>query len=67
MIQHFNTFDELREAVRNGKTVFWASDLYKVEMTKNGGFIVRCSWNGSAVGLHEPTAKLERFYTRSAD
>ena len=68
MNQHFNTFDEIREAVSNGKTVYWASDLYEVRSTPDHGcWLIVCTWNGHATGLDGDTAKPHQFYTRSAD
>ena len=68
MQQHFKTFDEIREAVSNGETVYWASDLYEVrEAPADGCWLIICTWNGHATGLEGDTADLQQFYTRCDD
>lgn len=44
------TLDEIKAAVDAGKTVFWASEAYRVE--KDGSdYIIRCVLNQNVIGL----------------
>ena len=45
------TLQEIKNAVRAGKTVHWANDLYRVIPSGNDKFLVICDANQSCVGL----------------
>lgn len=44
------TLEEIKAAVRAGKRVIWQTPAYEVIEGKSG-FLIRCTWNGSAIGL----------------
>ena len=45
------TLQEIKQAVDDGKTVYWASVLYKVVKADNGEYLIWCTSNGSCIGL----------------
>lgn len=45
------TIQEIKTAVDQGKTVHWASGMYKVVKDKNNDYLIKCTSNGSCVGL----------------
>ena len=42
--------DEIKEAVDDGISVYWKSDIYEVIKGK-AGYFVKCTLNDSAIGL----------------
>jgi hypothetical protein len=45
------TLQEIKQAVNDGKGVFWASIAYKVIRDTKGQYLIKCTLNGSCVGL----------------
>lgn len=43
---------EIKQAVKQGKTVCWKSELYRVIGNDQSGYVIKCLDNGSCVGLH---------------
>lgn len=45
------TLDQIKTAVRGGKTVHWANPAYRVINPKNDQWLIICDLNNSCVGL----------------
>lgn len=45
------TLDEIKAAVREGKRVCWASNIYEVLEDNIGQWLIRCTVNDSYIGL----------------
>ena len=45
------TLQEIKNAVENGKTVCWDSEIYEVKKDKFNQWHIICSTNDSAIGL----------------
>lgn len=60
---------EIKDAVRVGKTVCWSSDLYEVKEVGTDYFIIVCNSNESCIGLtwkdgKTLTGKEEEFFIK---
>ena len=42
-MKKFNSFEELKQAVRDGKTVNYKSVLYYVKIDFEGDFVIKCT------------------------
>lgn len=45
------TIKEIKTAVDQGKTVYWASGMYEVVKDKNNDYLIKCESSGSCIGL----------------
>jgi len=45
------TLDEIKQAVMDGHTVYWANKAYKVVRDNNDHWYIVCSLNDYAIGL----------------
>ena len=45
------TVEEIKNAVRSGKTVHWKNDNYKVVMDRRAGFLIKSENNENYIGL----------------
>ena len=45
------TLEEIKTAVKAGKTVHWASKAYNVECDKIGQWLIHCTTNDTYIGL----------------
>jgi len=45
------TAQEIKQAVDNGKTVFWKQENYKVVKGNSGEYLIECTNNGHCIGL----------------
>lgn len=46
------TLQQIKEAVKNGQTVYWKNSLYRVVHTPRiNQWLIICDWNESAIGL----------------
>ena len=52
------TIQEIKTAVDQGKTVYWSSGMYEVIKDKNNDYLIKCTSNGSCVGLTSFDGKL---------
>lgn len=66
------TLDEIREAVKAGKTVHWSTTSYDVKLWSDGKFVVACPSTNYAIGLsyvrdgvEHVNARLEDFFLGS--
>ncbi len=39
----FNSLESIKEAVREGKTVYWCNFLYIVKIDFEGDFVIKCT------------------------
>lgn len=67
------TLDEIREAVKAGKTVHWSTTSYDVKLWSDGKFVIACPSTNYAIGLsyvrdgvEHVNAKLEEFFLGGA-
>ena len=44
------TIEEIKEAISQGKEVFWTNLAYQVIQSKDD-YLIKCSLNGSCIGL----------------
>ena len=63
------TVDEIKEAVTSGKKVNWINKAYEVIVDKRGEFMIKCTINGSLIGLtHSDNVTLngneDQFYIK---
>ena len=42
---------EIKEAIKEGKNVYWSNSLYQVIKPKNDTYIIYCKSNGYCIGL----------------
>ncbi len=42
---------EIKEAINNGQKVYWSSLIYEVIQDKLGQYMIKCTSNGSCIGL----------------
>lgn len=45
------TLEEIKQAVNDGKKVYWASKAYEVVKNKHGKWLIVCTLNKHAIGL----------------
>lgn len=66
------TLQEIRQAVVEGKTVYWSNPAYVVIVDRLGQWFIRCEFNGHCIGLTWQDGKTlnekpEEFYILEAD
>ena len=42
---------QIKESVKNGIPVYWVAVYYKVLVDKKGQWLIKCTLNGSCIGL----------------
>ena len=46
------TVEEIKQAIEDGKNVYWKNNAYKViKNQKNGELLIKCQSNNSCIGL----------------
>lgn len=45
------TTQQIKQAVNNGKTVYWKSPIYKVIKDTNNEYLIKCDINNHCIGL----------------
>jgi len=47
----FNNVEEIKQAVDDGKNVYWSNPSYVVIKDKRGQYLINCVFNNYAIGL----------------
>ena len=45
------TLEEIKQAIEDGKKVYWASEAYDVIKDSIGQYLISCNINGHCIGL----------------
>ena len=46
------TIKKIKQAVNNGKNVYWSNTAYEVIKDNIGQYLIHCTINGHCIGLH---------------
>ena len=60
-MKEFTNVEEIKQAVKNGKDVFYGNCFYKVKIDFEGDFVVKCTQNSSQELLTDKH-NLSEFY-----
>ena len=46
------TINEIKQAIKDGKNVYWSNTAYEVIKDNIGQYLIHCTINGHCIGLH---------------